>query len=252
MKPYYEDGWVTIYHGDCREFLPLIADALVTDPPYGMNLGAHRGVNDKRSRELRRGGYASYEDTPENYHEIIAPTLAEVIGQVSRGAVFSFAPSAWSLPAPDALGGVYIPAANGRSPWGFQNLAPVLFYGIAPDLHLGAKQTTIRANGRAEIELGHPCPKPVEWLRWLIGLVSRAGETIIDPFAGSGTTLRAAKDLGRKAIGIEIEERYCEIAARRCAQEVFDFVDTTDDEERDFRMRFGYAANDPRYGELAS
>jgi len=67
---------------------------------------------------------------------------------------------------------------------------------------------------------GHPCPKPVALFRWLTDQLSDANETILDPFMGSGTTLRAAKDLGRKAIGIEIEERYCEIAAKRMAQTV--------------------------------
>jgi DNA modification methylase len=227
-EPYYQQGGITIYHGDCREILSEIdADVLVTDPPYGMNLGKHSGAHDKRSRELRRGSYESYEDTPENYKSIICPAISMSLSLCDRGAVFGYAPSIWCLPAPDALGGIYIPAANGRSPWGFQNLAPVLFYGVAPDLHLGAKQTTIRGNGRAPVELGHPCPKPIEWMLWLIGLVSRPGETVLDPFMGSGTTLRAAKDLGRRAIGIEIEERYCEIAARRLAQEVFDFEEQT-------------------------
>ena len=65
-----------------------------------------------------------------------------------------------------------------------------------------------------------PRPKPLPWMKWAVALVSRPGETVIDPFMGSGTTLRAAKDLGRRAIGIEIEERYCEIAAKRLGQEV--------------------------------
>ena len=69
------------------------------------------------------------------------------------------------------------------------------------------------------MDKGHPCEKPLSLMLWCIGLIEEA-TTILDPFMGSGTTLRAAKDLGRKAIGIEIEERYCGIAARRCAQEV--------------------------------
>jgi site-specific DNA-methyltransferase (adenine-specific) len=67
---------------------------------------------------------------------------------------------------------------------------------------------------------GHPCPKPIGVWKWVLDRISRQGESIVDPFMGSGTTLRAAKDLGRKAIGIEIEAEYCEIAARICAQEV--------------------------------
>ena len=107
----------------------------------------------------------------------------------------------------------------GRMPWGFQNLAPVLFFGKAPDLHLGSKATTIRSSDAAE-KNGHPCPKPIKWMTWLIDLCSRPGETVLDPFAGSGTTLRAAKDLGRRAIGIEVNEAYCQIAVSQLAQGV--------------------------------
>ncbi len=222
MKPYYDDGkGIVIYHGDCREILPIVfGDSLITDPPYGMNLGKHGGVNDSRSRELRRQAYASYDDTPENYKTIIVPAIVLALTRVKRGAVFGLAPSIWMLPPPDALGAVYLPAANGRSPWGFQSIAPVLLYGVAPNLNLGAKHTAIRGKGTADVVLGHPCPKPLEWMTWLVSLASIEGDTILDPFMGSGTTLRAAKDLGRKAIGIEIEERYCEIAARRLSQEV--------------------------------
>jgi site-specific DNA-methyltransferase (adenine-specific) len=221
IKPYYDHAGITIYHGDCRDVLAAVtADALVTDPPYGMGLGKHGGAKDCRTRELRRGAYASYDDTPENYRATVAPSIALALSIVKRGAVFGLAPSIWSLPPPSALGAIHIRAANGRSPWGFQNLSPILFYGQAPNLHLGAHNTVFTASGRADPECGHPCPKPVEWLVWLVGIASISGETVIDPFMGSGTTLRAAKDLGRRAIGIEIEEKYCEIAAKRMAQEV--------------------------------
>jgi site-specific DNA-methyltransferase (adenine-specific) len=224
--PYYNQDGITIYHGDCREILPCLShDALVlvTDPPYGINLGNHGGAKDKRGRGLRRGAYLSYADTPENYVSVVVPGIVAALDICVRGAVFGCAPSVWSLPAPDALGGVFIPAANGRSPWGFQNLAPVLLYGIAPDLNLGAKATMRRATGKADPDCGHPCPKPQEWMNWLVGLASKSGETVVDPFMGSGTTLRAAKDFGNKAIGIEIEEKYCEIAAKRLSQQVLTF-----------------------------
>jgi len=70
---------------------------------------------------------------------------------------------------------------------------------------------------------GHPCPKPLAWAKWLIA--KSTAQTVLDPFMGSGTTLRAAKDLGRKAIGIEIEERYCEIAAKRMSQMVMELCE---------------------------
>jgi site-specific DNA-methyltransferase (adenine-specific) len=91
------------------------------------------------------------------------------------------------------------------------------FVGVRP-APLRDGEEWVGYNGDNEL---HPCQKPVDLMRWIIARAP-SGETIIDPFAGSGTTLRAAKDLGRKAIGIEIEERYCEIAARRCAQEVME------------------------------
>ena len=209
MTPYYEHAGITIYHGDCREVLPHVtADVLVTDPPYGMRLGKHGGAYDERTRELRRGSYASYDDTPENYANVVVPAVVMSLSLVARGAVFALAPSAWMLPPPDALGAVHIRAANGRSPWGFQNLAPILFYGLAPDLERGAHNTVFLARGKSDIECGHPCPKPMEWMAWLVGLASRPTDVVLDPFMGSGTTLRAAKDIGRRAIGIEIEERY--------------------------------------------
>ena len=68
--------------------------------------------------------------------------------------------------------------------------------------------------------LGHPCPRPLNGMKYLVECFCPPSGLVVDPFMGSGTTLVAAKDLGRRAIGIEIEERYCEIAAKRLAQEV--------------------------------
>ncbi|KKL63016.1 hypothetical protein LCGC14_2179420, partial [marine sediment metagenome] len=94
---------------------------------------------------------------------------------------------------------------------------PVLFYG--PRVRNELRPTSIQSFDTAD-DHGHPCPKPLRWMRWCIELGSNPDQTILDPFMGSGTTLRAAKDLSRFAIGIEIEEKYCEIAKRRMAQGV--------------------------------
>ena len=99
---------------------------------------------------------------------------------------------------------------------GFNDWEPLLVYGKTDGLQMHDfffAQPDPFANG-------HPCPKPIRWATWLIERATKQSHVILDPFAGSGTTLRAAKDLGRKAIGIEIEERYCEIAAKRMAQAV--------------------------------
>ena len=91
------------------------------------------------------------------------------------------------------------------------------------DMRAGDQKTDVWRFAPATTGSGHPTPKPLDLITYMTRLSSRKGATILDPFTGSGTTLRAAKDLGRKAIGIELEERYCEIAAKRMAQEVFDF-----------------------------
>lgn len=226
MKPYYQDDAVTIYHGDCRE-MDVLGDVLVTDPPYGVNLGGPQvGRNWRRGKGsygLEKGAYGLYNDTYEEFVASVAPTIARYVAACKRAAVFT-GPHIWELPKADAIGGVYCPGGTGRHRWGFKTFLPVLLYGTAPTLSIGlgaSQPCTIWSNATSENN-GHPCPKPIEWMRWLVALASLQGDTITDPFAGSGTTLRAAKDHGRKAIGIEIEERYCEIAARRCAQEVLD------------------------------
>jgi site-specific DNA-methyltransferase (adenine-specific) len=223
-EPYYQDGSVTIYHGDCRDILPqLSADVLVTDPPYGVNLGNHGGANDgRRDHVLVKAGYQSYEDTPENFDAVVVPAIRLALARTDgRGVVFCAGHMAWRLPEPAALGGIFLPAACGRTAWGYNSFAHALLYGKAPDLHLGAKPIGIASTATSD-NWGHPVEKPIRWMRWAVALASRDRETVLDPFAGSGTTLRAAKDLGRKAIGIEIEERYCEIAARKMGQEVLD------------------------------
>ena len=220
MKPYYEQDGITIYHGDCRELLAhLKADVVVTDPPYGIGLGSTSGLGNGHGLAL--GPYASYEDTYENYCALVVPVVRDCI-RFGRCGVF-VGPHSHELPKPTAIGGVYCPSAAGRNEWGFKNFLPLFLYGKSPDLHLGAKIPTAIQAIEPTVQNGHPCPKPIRWMKWAVLLTSRVGETILDPFMGSGTTLVAAKLEGRKAIGIEIEERYCEIAAKRLAQGVLNF-----------------------------
>lgn len=217
--PYYQDRLVTIYHGDCREVMGDLGnfDLLLTDPPYGVSLGEHSGGKEtRRGLLVKRGGY---EDSSEHYRGVIVPAIDVGLGKCKRGMVFGVPPLIWEVPPPDVMGGIFIPGACGRNKWGWSNFIHVLFYGSAPGLNRGAKPTAIMSNATAD-KSGHPTPKPMVWLNWAVSLGSEEGEVILDPFAGSGTTGRAAKDLGRKAVLIEIEEGYCEIAAKRTAQEV--------------------------------
>lgn len=225
MTPYYSDDLVTIYHGDCRELLPdLAADALVTDPPYGVRL---RGTDDRayrsgRSTTIRKRRGVLYADDPSLVRELIVEAIPLALSRVDRGLVFPGPAMLFAYPEPDGIGGVFTPNGSGRSSWGFQLLHPILYYGKDPYLvdGMGSRPNGFRDEQPNKEKIDHPCPKPISWMRWAVVRVSREGETILDPFVGSGTTLVAAKWANRRAVGIEIEERYCEIAARRCSQEV--------------------------------
>lgn len=219
VEPYFRDDAVAIYHADCRDILPKIpqVDLVLTDPPYGINLGSHEGARETRPGLLIRHG--GYEDTPTYFSEVVVPAIKLALSLALRSMIFCVPPSMWQLPAPDAIGGMFIAGAVGRNRWGWSNLIHCLLYGCAPNLQNGARPTAMAGNATAE-QTGHPTTKPLVWLRWATALGSAEGDTILDPFMGSGTTLRAAKDLGRYAIGIEIEEKYCEIAKRRMAQGV--------------------------------
>jgi hypothetical protein len=207
-EPYYSDDSVTIYHGDCRRMFTVKADVLITDPPYGV---AFRGKATKHTTK-KPGGYTTEDDG-----EIGPDVVRQLLTTTKRAAVFPGNRALHAYPDPADIGCVYCPSGAGIGPWGFTCFHPILFYG--PRATTTLQPTSIQSFATADVA-GHPCPKPLQWMRWLVGLASLPGETVLDPFMGSGTTLRAAKDLGRKAIGIEIEERYCEIAAKRMGQEV--------------------------------
>jgi len=213
-------GASTLYLGDCRDVLPILSGvhSMVTDPPYGILVPGDftaRIRNDKGGKHgLVRGEYATHNDTYENFMSAVVPTLNSALDLVDRAAVFT-GPHIHEQRKPTAIGGIYCAAATARNVWGFKNFLPVLLYGTAPDLHLGARvPTAIRSADTAEAN-GHPCPKPESWMAWLVELTSRVGETVLDPYAGSGTTGVSCAHLGRQFIGIEIEPRYFDIACRR-------------------------------------
>jgi hypothetical protein len=186
----------------------------VTDPPYGVGLGSHKAARETRSRWLSKGAYATYDDTEENLLGIVVPAVTAALAVSERGVVFVADRHIWSFPRASTVGGVYLPAACGRNRWGFASLAHCLFYGDAPDLHLGAKATALASSEAAE-KSGHPCPKPVGWMKWALNLATRSGELVLDPFMGSGTTGVACALMGRKFIGVELDPAYFEIACER-------------------------------------
>ena len=209
----YDHGGITIYHGDSAEIFPTlkVVDFILTDPPYGMEWDtntdrfsggseaskAHRGVG--RSLQARiQGDNKPFDPTP----WMAAPRVI-LFGSNHYAAKLPVGTTLVWIKRLDPAFGSFLSDAEiawmkgGHGVYCFRDLT-----------------MTAEAKGRL-----HPSQKPISLMKWCIGKAGGKG-LILDPFMGSGTTLRAAKDLGRKAIGIEIEEKYCEIAAKRLAQEV--------------------------------
>ena len=215
MTPYYEHGGITIFHGDCREIAPGIGHdfALIADPPYGMNLDTDMTRFSGRSRGGRAWPRVTGDDEPFNpapWLDYPAVVLWGVNHFAQRVPVGTWL--VWAKKPPERYGT-------------FMSDAEVAWMKGGYGVYLRHVPWEGRPNKRGENHPAHPTQKPVEIMQWCIE--KAAGDRIIlDPFMGSGTTLRAAKDLGRKAIGIEIDERYCESAARRLEQEVLDLRDT--------------------------
>lgn len=220
MTPYYDDGQVVIYHGDCREVLPLEVDAVVTDPPYGTG-GWRRGRSGAGSDPRGSLVIEEWDDGAVDW-----VTLA------ATDAVVTFWPSVHALrllAAATADGLTYhqtlymrkrdsMPKPQGRIRW---SVEPVWVLSRKPfGLHGGDDVVTVSTPrlGRDHDATGHPYQKPVEALTWVLSKTSVT--SLVDPFMGSGTTLVAAKALGLRAVGIEQDEGWCEVAARRLAQGV--------------------------------
>jgi len=209
FRPYHQEVSVTIYHGDCRQILPMLGrfDLLLTDPPYGIGDKWTNGVMDgKRGTSKLWGNGEKWDD------ETPAPwLLAQCIEAANRSIIW---------------GGNYfgLPATRGWLSWDKMQEYSGSDCELAwTNLEIPTRvfrMSRIDAHqNKAEYVKEHPTEKPMQLMRWCISLAGDV-KTILDPFAGSGTTGRAAKDLGLKCVLIEREERYCEIAARRLAQEV--------------------------------
>jgi len=258
MTPHYDDGkGIVIYHGDCREVLPTLADKSValfcTDPPYGLNfnsddLAIRREVVFGGQKSLKKSesenGTASptrpikNDATPQEAEELLRAVLVEAKRTLVKGGCCCCCCGGgggpqplfarWTLLLDEVIGfkhavvwdkgglgmGIHfrrnyefvLVAQNGAPAhaWNGGNTTPNVWRipKIIPQAHQ------------------HPTEKPVELMARCIALFTNEGDLVVDPFMGTGATLRAAKDLGRRAIGIEIEEKYCEIACRRLSQEV--------------------------------
>lgn len=218
MKPYFQDDAVTIYNCDCREILPQLpkVDLVLTDPPYG---GVNRESNGLRNLDKGCADIETLQLTTmvpllqnhANSYYIWCGT--EQVSQIRFDFIKAGCSTRlciWEKTNPSPMNGEHI----------FLSAIECCVFAKYPKAYFNALCISPVFRGATEDKQEHPTQKP-EWLMGkLIQISCPPSGLILDPFMGSGTTLRAAKNLGRKAIGIEIEEKYCEIAARRMAQMV--------------------------------
>jgi len=223
MTPYYDDGAVTIYHGDCREVLPSLQfdlGLLLTDPPYG--------ISERTDRKAKgRGNLAECNDFPPVYGDDEPFDPSHLLGYkpaVLFGGNYyaDKLPSVSSWLVWDKLDGL----RTDKRDLGFDDnadceLAWTNVGGPARIIPLRWKGM-LKATER-DLKRVHPTQKPVSLMQRIIAALARPVGVVLDPYMGGGSTLRAAKDLGRTSIGIEISEAYCEVAANRMSQEVLDF-----------------------------
>lgn len=227
MKPYYEDAQVTLYCGDWREVLPSLAassvDLVLTDPPY--NVGK---------------GYGRHNDAlPDAEYRLWVTALLREAGRLTRNSVVYFpgaknAPWSWEATRDAGLcayrqlgwhkaefaGDVWTagpPMSWEPVIWAHRPDCPPFFnkrFG-----QWGRDFFVVPATHGDPFAKLHPCPKPLSVMQWLVGLFCPEGGTVFDPCAGTGTTLRAARDMGRRSIGVEIDPAYCQAAVTRLAQQ---------------------------------
>ncbi len=206
MKPYYDDGQCVIFHGDCREVLPTldVFDLLLTDPPYGLGV-AMWDTNRKTAKRRWRLHHdqMGWDATPADAAALLPRARHAIIW---GGHLFG------------------LPVARGWLVWNkiIRNFTSGVCELAWTDLDIPIDAFDYSHGQLATEGKIHPTQKPLPLMIWCIRKAD-VPATILDPFMGSGTTLRAAKDCGCKAVGIEIEEKYCEVAAKRLEQGVFSF-----------------------------
>lgn len=210
-------GDATLYLADCRDVLPLLSgiDAVVTDVPYGVAGGWGSGLRKGSSRPAK-SAYSStlFIDNREHVETVVVPAIQTFIDRFGRVALTPGIRHQRLYPEPAHVGSFQYPGTTVMSCWGPVLWQPILYYGRDP--HQGKLRPDSRPNcNDVDRTTPHPCPKPLKQWTWLVERASLAGETVLDPFMGSGTTGVACAMLGRSFVGIEIDPAYFETACRR-------------------------------------
>lgn len=240
LKRYYQDKYCTIFHGDCREIIPQLKtiDMVVTSPPYNLKkkwwTPGTNGMHKAQSKKFAGDDWYP-DDVPEKEYQSDQRAVLELLLSITRGVVCynhkvryafkregrAFHPMEWINGLPLWVELIWNKKAGmalncGRPVVCEERIyvlgEPYVYNGRASDLSVLDITAPAQNNG-------HPCPFPLKLPTRLIHWFTEFEDTVLDPYMGVGTTLRAAKDLCRQAIGIEIDERYCEIAANALRQE---------------------------------
>jgi len=243
VKPYYEDtnSGIQIFHGDALAVLATLqqqrVDAIVMDPPYAS--GARQEAQRNSSGAMLRG--ERWASKPIENDQMTTPGFIWLMREVcfackpvlkDGGSVLSFIDwRQW----PNLLGALESTNLRVNQMVVWDKLSYGLGNGFRAQHELilhaskGTPTITSRSIGnvlgyRRDNNDDHPSPKPIGLMQNLIEVVTAPGDVVLDPFMGAGSTIRAAANLGRRAIGIELSEKYCEIAAKRLRQGVLDLA----------------------------
>lgn len=213
MRPYYQDEWVTLYHGDCRDILPSLAgqfDAIVSDPPY--DIAYQHGARKGGKMLGMDGERIEGDDKPFDPAHLLAASSTLILWGGNH----------FASRLPDSRGWL-IWDKRDDGPEMDQSDAELAWTNVSTTARKWTRRWSGAARGGREQAEGrlHTNQKPVALMQWCLGFLP-PNTRVLDPYAGSGSTLVAAKELGIRSIGIEISERHCRTAAERLSQNVLD------------------------------
>lgn len=240
---YYQDDYVTLYHGNCFEVMDSMADesidCVITDPPYSER--THQKASKKVANGVVSHGidtFDSFSDEKlyEVYDEMARITKGWIVSTIDYNHAFKFETEPPKNMRQMRIG-VWVknnptPQISGDRPsQGWEAISYLYKKNLRAWWNAGGAHGNYVSN--LATPTGHPTPKPIAMVSSFVERFSKNNDIILDPFAGGGTTLLAARNLGRKVIGVELEEKYCELIAKRLSQETFDFSKLSDQNEKE-------------------
>lgn len=218
-------GRVELYCGDSLALVsPKLTgiDVFITDPPYGVGLKAKRAKQRGGGVKAREGSYC-FEDDPAHVKSVVVPVIGMCLVMAPATVVTPGIRCMHLYPIPEDVGCFFSAAGTGMGRWGFTCMQPILYYGKDPFLvrRMGSRPNSCGQTYPNDAnEQDHPCAKPLPMAQWLVARASHEGDTVCDPFMGSGTFGVAAVRGGRRFVGIDIDPKHFETAKARLQREL--------------------------------